>query len=116
MTKPKMNLVCPYYGYSCEMITSQQEHITRVEKELENSKRTKKFERKDLREKRIQGERSIKRAEINILQEANEKLKTELRIAREQIDIMHKGGMACCPVCKTLVKLRERHLCYQEVK
>ena len=43
-------------------------------------------------------------------------LEEQLKTAREQIDIMHKGGMACCPVCKTLVKLRERHLCYQEVK
>jgi len=54
--------------------------------------------------------------DCNIWLKSEQALITELRTAREQIDIMHKGGMACCPVCKTLVKLRERHLCYQEVK
>jgi esterase/lipase len=42
-------------------------------------------------------------------------LEKELRTAREQIEIMHTGGMTACGKCKTLVKLKEKHVCYEKV-
>jgi len=67
---------CIKCGLICCSTSETEQALTQAEnKGLENGKRIRKYEQKNIREKRIQGERSIKRGEIIILQESNEKQK-----------------------------------------
>jgi hypothetical protein len=111
-SKPEFPLCFKYLNgaqgnYEIEQALSKAEN-----KGLEKGKLVRKFEQKNIREQRIQGERSIKRAEINILEESNQKQKERIAQLEKELKTTQKENenlkmhIACSG--RLAIALRER--------